>query len=263
MVVEIKVAEELQCKFVPILRLDKLCKRVRLKVLIDARRRALELQGHALVAELSPDSLDVSREDKAELLVDVEVAVVHPEVVPTVLSQVRLARAQDHVRRVVVGKHNSPARHVVLHQVDQVVMDLALDFVQYRDASRPTVHAEGPPDLLRKLSSEVPTPAPNLRLIDLDWPAQLDKRQHACVHIVMARFTEEEELLLQSVASTAHVAGHFRSGSPDPHREGEVEQQGVYRVYWSRLCDSLDIVADGANPNVADVLALRPHEPHP
>ena len=49
------------------------------------------------MSQLGPDALDVSRKYEIELLVNVEIRVIYPEVVPAVLSQVRFAAAQDHI----------------------------------------------------------------------------------------------------------------------------------------------------------------------
>ena len=61
---------------------------------------------------------------------------------------------------------------MLLHEVDKVVVHLALDLVQDGDTCRATIHAKGPPDFLRKLAAEMPPSTSNFRLIDLDRPVK-------------------------------------------------------------------------------------------
>ena len=117
-----------------------------------------------------------------------------------------------------VGQDDSASRHVLLHEVDKVVVHLALDLVENGNASGPTVHTECPSNLLGELSTEVPSPSTNFCLVDLDWPSQLDERQDACVHVVMTCLAKEEKLLLKRVTPTAHVSCHFGCSAADPHR---------------------------------------------
>ncbi len=49
------------------------------------------------MSELGPTSLDVASEHKVELLVDIKVAVVYPEMVKAIFSQMRLTRSQNDV----------------------------------------------------------------------------------------------------------------------------------------------------------------------
>ena len=83
--VEIKVAKQFERESVALFWLDKLGKRVGLEVLVDPVRRTLKFQRHALVPKLGPYPLYVTSEDEIELLMDVEIAVIHPKVVPTML----------------------------------------------------------------------------------------------------------------------------------------------------------------------------------
>lgn len=125
------------------------------------------------MSQLGPNPLDIACIYEAELLMDVKATVVDPEVVPTVLGQLRLARSKDHVAGVMVRQNHPPTRHVPFHQPYEVAMHLALNFVQYRDACSPAVHTKRPSDFLGELSAEVPAPPANLCFIYFDWPMQL------------------------------------------------------------------------------------------
>ena len=49
------------------------------------------------MTQLGPDSLNITSENEIKFLVDVKAAVIDPKVVPSVLGQMRLTRAQDDV----------------------------------------------------------------------------------------------------------------------------------------------------------------------
>ena len=96
-------------------------------------------------------------------------------------------------------------------------MHFTLDLIQDGDACGPAVHAKGPTDLLRKLTPKMPAAPANLGLINLDWPRQLQVRQHTRVHIVVRGFAKQHELLLKRVTATTHVSSHLGRRAPDPH----------------------------------------------
>ena len=83
------------------------------------------------------------------------------------------------------------------------------------------------------------------------------------MHVMMACFSKEEELLLEGITAAGHIPCHFWSSPSYPHGKTEVKQKWVDRVQWSRLGYSFSIKTDWANPDVADVISACPHQTHP
>ena len=142
-------------------------------------------------------------------------------------------------------------------------MNFTLYLVKDGDACGSTVHSEGPPNLLRKFSSKVPSASSNLGLVNLNGAWQLNKRQNARMHVMRASLAKKQKLRLKGIATAAHIAGHFWCGPSNPHGKREVEQQRIERIQGRRLGHSLCIEADGANPDVTYVVAASAHQSHP
>jgi len=112
---------------------------------------------------------------------------------------------------------------VFLQDLYQLVVRFRLNLVQDWNTSGPTVDAEGPSDLLRELSTIVPSATANLCLVDLHWAWKLQVWQYFSMHIMPVRSPEQFKMRLQGSAATAHVAGHLRSSVADPHSKRKVE----------------------------------------